>query len=94
MSSEHKHEFEKEEEQDEKNISKLLQEPRQKYKMIDSTLTFNIPLADQNTATLVFAKTPITKRDLGRIKQWIDLITEPLLAETEEAETGDPLKGL
>jgi hypothetical protein len=76
--------FEKEE-QGEKNISQLLQEPKQR-KMIDSTLTFNIPLVDQNTATLVFAKTPITKRDLDRIKQWLDLMEEPLVGTKEDSD--------
>jgi len=74
-----------EEVQGEKNISKLLQEPRQ-HKMIDSILTFNIPLVDQNTATLVFAKTPITKRDLDRIKQWLDLMEEPLVGTKEDSD--------
>ena len=74
-----------EEVQGEKNISKLLQEPRQN-KMIDSILTFNIPLVDQNTATLVFAKTPITKRDLDRIKQWLDLMEEPLVGTKEDSD--------
>ena len=75
----------KEEVQGEKNISKLLQEPGQN-KMIDSILTFNIPLVDQNTATLVFAKTPITKRDLDRIKQWLDLMEEPLVGTKEDSD--------
>ena len=74
-----------EEVQGEKNISRLLQEPGQN-KMIDSILTFNIPLVDQNTATLVFAKTPITKRDLDRIKQWLDLMEEPLVGTKEDSD--------
>ncbi|MCZ6512396.1 MAG: hypothetical protein O6857_00545, partial [Nitrospinae bacterium] len=47
--------------------------------------SFPIPLEKKNKATIFFDKLPVSKADLERLKDWINLMEAPL---TEE-DTGD-----
>lgn len=70
-----------------KTFKKIKKEAKD-YIMTDTGDSFNIPLVAQNTVTLAFTKLPIEKRDLDRIKQWLDLMEEPLV-KTEVKEAYD-----
>lgn len=47
--------------------------------------SYNIPLLNKNNAMLTFQKLPIEKKDLERVKQWIDLMLDPLTENKEDS---------
>lgn len=70
----------------EKFWEKGLERREDKKEITAKAHSYNIPLKSKNKAVITFDRLPVTNEDLNRLKQWIDLMEDPLTEESEDIE--------